>query len=179
MTACQETSAVDGATAELELPTALERAANLGRFLIPIIEEIRIAEETSVLGGVDALCEALDVVLGAASTEMSADLRVIDGALAYAPGQCNGLADVAAADARLALNIQSLEPLFFYEYTLIDVSTGMLYQSCRGVNTGCDTALLEFFGPLVPPQDGQLIGDFDADGRRALEDAVRDAVEGG
>ena len=164
------------ASEDVDLPTALQRTEALAAFLLPVIEEVDWRTEQSSLDGVDALCDALGAVLGPAATVTDEELVVVDGAVMYEPGQCNGLGDAANEDGRSALVIGSLTPVFFYEYTIIDTSMGRVYQSCRGVNSGCDTELLQFYGPLVPPDDALLIGAFDEQERLVLQDAVQQAL---
>ena len=66
------------------------------------------------------------------------------------------------SDGRSALAVGTLDGVVvFYEFTVIDTQTGAVYQSCRGVNSGCSTDRLEWYGPLIPDETARVIGQFD------------------
>lgn len=74
------------------------------------------------------------------------------------------------------MNARSL--LLFYEYLVIDVTSGLLYQSYGQVSAGCDTGTVEFYGPLAPPLESTIAGTFDREELRILSELVQDGVRG-
>lgn len=161
----------DASREDIDFATATARARALGAYLQPIATSV--AEEVANSGGdrLEALCSALPHHFGPRQGHEDHEdgWLTVGGAFRYHPGTCNNLNEaVCEADGRAELVVGSLTADFFYEYTVVELCTGAVYQSCRGVNSGCDTQLLEWFGPLQPPVDARVIGQFSPEQLREL-----------
>ena len=171
------TDDIESAAVEIDFQTAQIRAPELGRFLANVQADLLMLRDNSELEEADATRSALTESFGPlqAKSEDNGWL-VVGNAFRFLPGLCDNLETVETIDGRPTF-VESGSLLLFYEYLIGDFATGSLFQSYGQISAGCETASVEFYGPLMPPETLQIVGTFGRDEVESLQALVREGFE--
>ena len=153
----------------LTFAQAQTAASSLGAFLQPIVTGVDARAQG---GGIAERRAAFADTFGpAVATSLAGTVMTIDGAIRY-DSETGTATTVEGAPALVLWSLSG--GAFFYEPTIVDVGTGVLYQgSFEGSEDGG-----KFFGPLVPGVSARIVGNFEVEQLSTLDGLIRQAISG-